>query len=70
MKVIAFNGSPRPGGNTAILIDHALAPLKAAGIQTEVVQIGGGNIHGAGRATAASRRKMGAARLTTTWPTA
>jgi multimeric flavodoxin WrbA len=46
MKVVAFNGSPRKGGNTAILLDHALEPLKAAGIETEVVQIGGNLVHG------------------------
>ena len=27
MKVIAFNGSPRPDGNTRILLDHVLEPL-------------------------------------------
>jgi multimeric flavodoxin WrbA len=46
MKVIAFNGSPRKDGNTALLIDQVLAPLKAEGIQTEVFQLGGTNIHG------------------------
>lgn len=46
MKVIAFNGSPRKDGNTALLIDQVFAPLKAEGIQTEVFQLGGTNIHG------------------------
>jgi len=46
MKVVAFNGSPRKGGNTALLIDHALAPLRAEGIETEVVQVGGNLVHG------------------------
>jgi len=46
MKVIAFNGSPRPDGNTAILLNHVLAPIKAKGIETEVYQLGGKNIHG------------------------
>ena len=46
MKVIAFNGSPRPDGNTSILLNHVLEPIKAKGIQTEVVQLGGSNIHG------------------------
>jgi multimeric flavodoxin WrbA len=46
MKVIAFNGSPRKGGNTSILIDHVLKALKAQGVQTEVFQLGGSNIHG------------------------
>jgi multimeric flavodoxin WrbA len=41
MKVIAFNGSPRPDGNTSLLIKHVFAPLQAAGIETELVQVGG-----------------------------
>ena len=46
MKVIAFNGSPRKDGNTSILINHVLAPLKAEGIETEVFQLGGNLVHG------------------------
>ena len=46
MKVIAFNGSPRPDGNTAILLNYVLEPIKAKGIQTEVFQLGGRHIHG------------------------
>jgi multimeric flavodoxin WrbA len=46
MKVIAFNGSPRPDGNTSILLNHVLEPIKATGIKTEVFQLGGSNIHG------------------------
>jgi len=46
MKVIAFNGSPRPDGNTSILLQHVLEPIKARGIQTEIVQLGGAEIHG------------------------
>jgi multimeric flavodoxin WrbA len=46
MKVVAFNGSPHPDGNTCLLIRHALKPLEAAGIETEVIQVGGRLIHG------------------------
>ncbi len=46
MKVTAFNGSPRPNGNTALLLKKALEPIAAAGIQTEFVQVGGTNLHG------------------------
>ena len=46
MKVIAFNGSPRKDGNTSILIKEVFEPLKAEGIETEMYQLGGGNIHG------------------------
>jgi multimeric flavodoxin WrbA len=42
MKVVAFNGSGRKDGNTAMLIAHAFAPLEAAGIETELVQLAGG----------------------------
>lgn len=41
MKVLAINGSARKNGNTAILIDHVLAPLRAAGVETEVVSFAG-----------------------------
>ena len=46
MKVTAFNGSPHADGNTAILLRAALAPIAAAGIDTELVQVGGTAIHG------------------------
>ena len=46
MKVIAFNGSPRPDGNTNILLNHVLEPIKARGIETEIFQLGGKFIHG------------------------
>ncbi len=41
MKVIAFNGSPHRDGNTYRLIRHALEPIEKAGIETEIVQVGG-----------------------------
>jgi multimeric flavodoxin WrbA len=46
MKVVAFNGSPRKDGNTAILIRRVLKELEADGIETEYIQIGGQQIHG------------------------
>lgn len=46
MKVVAFNGSPRANGNTAILIRKVLAELEAEGIETEFIQLGGQQIHG------------------------
>lgn len=46
MKVVAFNGSPRKGGNTEHLLRHVLSTLKAEGIRTELVQIGGKKVHG------------------------
>jgi multimeric flavodoxin WrbA len=46
MKVVAFNGSPRKDGNTAILINRVLKELQAEGIEIEFIQLGGQQIHG------------------------
>jgi len=59
MKVIAFNGSPRPDGNTSILLNHVLEPIRAKGIQTEVYQLGGSDIHGCRACYACMKTKNG-----------
>jgi len=46
VKVIAFNGSARKDGNTAILIKQALRELEREGIETELVQLAGTRIQG------------------------
>lgn len=46
MKVAAFNGSPKRDGNTARLLGYALEELEAAGIETELVHIGGRPLRG------------------------
>ncbi|MHB8843123.1 MAG: flavodoxin family protein [Nitrospirota bacterium] len=46
MKVIAFNGSARKDGNTAILLNMVLDELKAAGAETELYQLSGKPIQG------------------------
>jgi multimeric flavodoxin WrbA len=46
MKVVAFNGSPRPQGNTAILLNLVLDELRDEGIATELVQVGSQPIQG------------------------
>jgi len=46
MKVIAFNGSARKDGNTAILIREVFSELNAEGIETEMVQLAGKTIRG------------------------
>jgi len=46
MKVLAINGSARADGNTAILLNTALAELEAEGIDTELVQLAGKNLSG------------------------
>lgn len=46
MKVIAFSGSARKDGNTAILINYVLRELEKERIETELVQLAGSKIHG------------------------
>ena len=36
MKVVAFNGSARKDGNTAILLNYALAELRKEGIGRDI----------------------------------
>ncbi|MEN6442794.1 MAG: flavodoxin family protein [Methanoregula sp.] len=46
LHVVAFNGSARKNGNTAILINYALQELEKEGITTELVQLSGNKIQG------------------------
>jgi multimeric flavodoxin WrbA len=46
MKVIAFNGSARKEGNTALLLNTVLKELEAEGIQTEIYHLAGKPIQG------------------------
>ncbi len=46
MKTVAFNGSPHKDGNTNLLLTKVLEPLREAGIETEIIHIGGQPIHG------------------------
>jgi multimeric flavodoxin WrbA len=46
MKVVAFNGSARKGGNTAQLLNLALAELAALGVETELVELAGQPVQG------------------------
>lgn len=55
MKVLAFNGSPRKGGNTEILLKEVLSVIESQGIETELIQVGGQNIKGC-KACGACRR--------------
>jgi multimeric flavodoxin WrbA len=45
-KVVAFNGSARKGGNTAILLRYVLKELENEGIDTELIELSGVKIHG------------------------
>jgi multimeric flavodoxin WrbA len=46
MKVVAFNGSARKDGNTAILISRVFNELEKEGIKTKMVQLSGKKIRG------------------------
>ncbi len=46
MKVVAFNGSPRKDGNTVHMINRVFTVLNQEGIDTELIQVGGGLFHG------------------------
>ncbi|WP_292426398.1 flavodoxin family protein [Methanoregula sp.] len=46
MKVIAFNGSARKDGNTAMLVQILFKELEKKGIKTEFVQLAGKKMHG------------------------
>ena len=57
MKVVAFNGSARKQGNTAILLGYVLRELEKEGIETELVELGGTKIHGCLACRKCSTRK-------------
>ncbi len=46
MKIVAFNGSARPNGNTSEMIKRLFAAVEPAGIETEMVQLSGKAIRG------------------------
>ncbi|MDQ7835189.1 MAG: flavodoxin family protein [Humidesulfovibrio sp.] len=46
MKVLAINGSARLNGNTAIMLNTALAELSSEGFETELVQLGPKGLQG------------------------
>jgi multimeric flavodoxin WrbA len=46
MKVVAFNGSARKDGNTAVLVNYVFEELNKEGIETELVQLAGKHPHG------------------------
>ncbi len=46
MKIVAFNGSARKNGNTALMIEYLFDVLEKEGIATEQVQLSGEHPHG------------------------
>jgi multimeric flavodoxin WrbA len=46
MKVVGFNCSPRKEGNTSHMIQDLFRVLNAEGIEAEMIQVGGNDLHG------------------------
>ena len=46
MKVVGINGSARKGGNTAMLIEAAFAPLRDAGVECELIELAAKDVRG------------------------
>lgn len=46
MKVVAFNGSARKGGNTAALLKQVLEEIAKEGIETELIELAGRAVPG------------------------
>ncbi|MBR4956336.1 MAG: flavodoxin family protein, partial [Lentisphaeria bacterium] len=46
MKVLAINASPRSNGNTATMLRAVLQEAEKAGLETELVQLGGHKVSG------------------------
>ena len=65
MKVVAFNGSARKQGNTAILINHVFSELEKVGIETELVELAGKKIRDVQPAINVLKLKTGNARSRT-----
>jgi multimeric flavodoxin WrbA len=57
IKVVAFNGSPRKHGNTHQALDAVLGPLQKAGIETELIQLGGQPLRGCVACYACAKEK-------------
>ncbi len=46
MKVIAFNGSPKAGGNTVLSLNMVAESLRKEGIEVEIVHVGNQSVRG------------------------
>jgi len=55
MKAVGIVGSPRPGGNTEILVSEALRVLREEGIETEMILLAGKSIKGCDACQACSK---------------
>ena len=65
MKVVAFNGSPRKGGNTEQLVREVFKHIEPHGIETELVQIGGLMLRGCSSCYSCFKTKDGVCAIKT-----
>ncbi len=59
LSVVAFNGSPRPNGNTSRMIQAAFAELENAGIATKEIRMGGKLLRGCVACMQCHKQKLG-----------
>ena len=59
MKVVAFNGSPRPQGNTYMALRTVADVLEKHGIEVEIIQVGDKPIHGCAACNACVKNRDG-----------
>ena len=59
MKVLAINASPRPDGNTATMLRTVLQEAEKAGLETELVQLGGHKVSGCRACMACQKMQNG-----------
>lgn len=59
MNVVAFGGSARKNGNTSILLETVLEPLRGAGVETELVELAGTELKGCKACFVCSKKKDG-----------
>ena len=64
MKVVAFNGSARKDGNTAILIRTVLERLEKDSIETELIQLAGQTLRGCTACTLCRKNQDGLCAVT------
>jgi hypothetical protein len=61
LKVVAFNGSARKDGNTAVLLKRVLSVLETEGFETELIQLRVSKSANASLVASASNPRMNAA---------
>jgi len=57
MRVVAFSGSARKNGNSAVMVRAVFDELAKAGVETELVQLAGESVHGCRACYVCARRK-------------